>query len=532
MTSGRGRARSGLAALVERARVVTARLPEDPASVAAVATVVREIDLDELVGGVAEVLGVDATRISGVAILGRNEWWARNLVEAARTFRPLAELWGSDDDVPTEGVQFRDLFGILVGPPVADLAAWQLGDFDVALPRSDSDDFVALAGANMAALADDWQLSLEAAVGWGVTSAIAHRLLMTPAAMGGMSGRCALRYRSSLAASIRGEMGTAFIESVGSGHFDFDALLRLRTRGQQRCARELAAISALCGALEFAAWRRLRPADAGIEARLVELLRHRGCEELRPRAAAEFWLAAPIGTVHDDGARELAEQIVTRPGGVAAVRAVLPRLLRELPVGRRAAESPIPGRPRVVDVSALGTPTAGIAPRAFDLGPLRDRLDRAFAASPDEGVRDVLAGRIAGLSSPPGEVRLSDMPAGSPQYRLGVATTSLQVALVQAGAPLDTALERASVRYVSVIMALCNERLRTGDSEADFVRLHTRAMIQLEKAGVAVSDDVERSMWRWVTASSGVASTPAGRALWNRTRDWRLRLGESDAGEP
>lgn len=162
---------------------------------------VERIRLEELVRvadlHVAEATGL-ATSVTGrpltVAAVGRAEW-ARRTLEA---YRPLfaglatsmsAPGTGEENEVATAADPTTDLLGGItevVGPlllgmqagtMVGHLARRALGQYELPVPRSPSDELV-MVPANMSAFATDWSLSLDDVRLWLCLSEVTHHAVI------------------------------------------------------------------------------------------------------------------------------------------------------------------------------------------------------------------------------------------------------------------------------------------------------------------------------------------------------------------
>jgi hypothetical protein len=503
------------------AAIVDRRTPiAEPARAAAEG--IEQLDVGSAMATVCGLLGVETpTTVSSVALLGRADWARRSIQGVLPTLRILADLWQQDEAPdPLAGPSMGRVFGPLVGNTAVDLAEWELGDFDVQLTNPHDPAVVAQPIENLVSLSESWAIPLASAMKWAVACSLSSRLLLSHELMGDRISRLALRYRV--------EMGSFFQSEVvgdllgGAGPLDVDRLMAARTPKQQVLAKEL---SRLTGAMDWVgllAWRLIDPDHTrALEDRLIEALRRRRADIPRSGVVAEFWLGVPLGPVLRPEVGAVVQGLAGSPAGLAALW-----LDRNLPDavndGSTIAAAPvIPGQPRLASLASV--PRREVPKGSPEYRKLRAGLEDALAGPLSEAQGDVVRGRLDGLSTTSDLQNVESITPTSDSYRSGLITSWLQLWLIANGATLDRRLELATTVYAAVVAAPQNGPLLESRVENDLLRLHTRAIIQVERRHEYLEAGVEFAFLAWLGSIASLAIGPHGLLVWRQTRQQRLQ---------
>jgi hypothetical protein len=468
------------------------------------------------------LLGLDTPpTVPTVQLLGRADWARRSIQGVLPTLRILDGLWQQDTATDmSAGPAMSRVFGPLVGNSAVDLADWELGEFDVQLSNPHDPAVVALPIQNLVLLSESWAIPLKSVMRWAVACSLSSRLLLSHELMGDRLSRLALRYRL--------EMGTFFQSEVtrdllgGAGPLDVDRLMAARTPKQQALAMEL---SRLTGAIDWVgllAWRLIDPDHTqALEDRLVETLRRRRADLPRSGVVAEFWLGVPLGPVMRLEVGALLQRLASSPAGMAALWLDW-NLLDAVNHGSIiAAAAVIPGKPRMA--SLAGLPRREVPDGSPEYRNLRARLEAALASPLSEAQAEVVRGRLDGLSTPADLQKAESIPPTSDSHRSGLITSWLQLWLIANGATLDRRLELATAIYAAVVVSPQNGSLLASRAEDDLLRLHTRAIIQVERRHEFLDSGPELAFFAWLGGMASVVVGPNGLLVWKRARQQRLQ---------
>lgn len=507
-----------------------------------------------IVGAISDLLQLERPDpVPRPACVTRAEWATQALEDLPPTLQPLVEMWYRDAanglSDGTAGSEFWEAFGPLTGMILADLASRSLGDFEIPLPRLARRKVVALPVGNLVAFASDWRLPVQTVVRWSFACSIVQMLLMRSDVLGARVSRLAVRYRWDIKTYPNAAFERVLLGGLADGLVDMNGLVGARSSLQLTIATKLATMSALIDSIGKLAWRSVDPSYTyPLERSLVEALRRRRAAVSRPQSVAEFWMGVPIGSAPSTEADEFVRVLSESPGG-------LPLLWsgRRLPTAEDlthprewiqgaappaststrgpnlvvAGDSPIPGRPRIAEIR----PDRRIrrSPAGPDLSRLEEKLRSALSKASDAAVQEALRGRIDGLQTDAEERKVARIPAGATGYRVGFLTGWLQLELLEYGAAYDAAIERVSALYAFVIGARTNESLLQTDDSTDLLRLHTQAMIQIERRQMNVEPDMEKGLFAWLVALTPLRLTPGLMATCTRMREHRHRLDEGPA---
>lgn len=464
-----------------------------------------------------------------IAYLSREAWAARCLDGLQPTLRPLAEMWSSgetgDPEDRESSLHFGRVFGPLVGGVVADLAGRALGDFDVQLPGLVHPEVVALPAANLVEFASAWNLPLPSVVRWAFACSVVRDVLMRDEVVGSTASRLALRYRLEIGTYPEGAFGQAVASALADGPVDMNHLMQARTPRQHAIIARLSVLSAMADSVGLLAWRMVDPDhDEALESHLVEALRRRRANLSRSQMVAEFWLGVPLGPVINDEVDRFVRAAADSSGGLSAMCSGDGAVA--IPGGAlvSAGDSPIPGRPRTA--SLWPTAHGPVLEDEPDLLALETKLGAVLSRLTDPAAADVVRGRIAGLHVDVADRTAAALPAGSPGYRTGMLTSWLQMDLVGHGVDLNGHEERRTAIYAFVVGSEQNAQLLRSSLPQDLLRLHTRAIIQVERKDGEVTAGVELALFHWLAGLMALDPGLETLASWHRTRAHRLRMSK------
>jgi hypothetical protein len=505
--------------IAEVADAVVGRLLQNSATAPQVA---KEPDVRSATAAICRLLGAEAPpAVPTVAMLGRADWARRSIRAAVPTLRILGDLWQRDGATETSGgMALGRVFGPLVGNTAVDLAEWALGDFDVQLPNPHDPDIVALPIENLVSLAESWTIPLASVMKWAVACSLSSRLLLSHERLGDRLSRLALLYRLEMGSFLQGAVVRDLLG--GAGPLDVDLLIAARTPRQRALATELARLAGAIDCVGLQAWRLIDSAHTQeLEDRLVEALRRRRTDMPRSGVAAEFWLGVPLGPVVRPEVRALVQRLAGSPAGLAGLW--LDRnLLDVVSDGSIIAGAPaIPGKPRMA--SLAGIPRREVSASSPEYRRLRANLENALASPLSQAQAEVVQGRLDGLSTAVNLQTAEELPTTSDGHRTGLMTSWLQLWMIANSAPLDDRLELTTSIYAAVIASPQNGSLLRTRTEGDLLRLHTRAIIQVERRNTNLESGMELALFAWLGSIATVALGPQALLMWRRARQQRLQ---------
>lgn len=483
---------------------------------------VEQPDVRAAMVEICVLLGVETpATMPAVEWLSRADWARRSVKGALPTLRILEDLWLQDGPADmSAGPSIGRVFGPLVGDTAVDLAEWMLGDFDVQLPNPHDAGVLALSIENLVSLSESWTLPISSVAKWALACSLSSRLLLSPELMGDRLSRLALCYRVEMGAFFQSEVVSDLLG--GAGPLDVDRLMAARTPKQQVLAVELSRLTSAFDWVGMLAWRVIDPDHTqALEDHLVEALRRRRADLPPSGFVAEFWLGVPLGPVLRPEVGEVVHGLEKSPAGLAALW-LDPGLLESVNDRSAIAAAPvIPGKPRMV--SLAGIARAEVQEDSTELRKLQARLEKALAGPLSPAQAEVVQGRLDGLSTAADLKTTEAIPLGSDGRRYGVITSWLQLWLIANGATLDKRLELASAVYAAVVASPQNGSLLMTRDETDLLRLHTRAIIQVERRNEYLDSGVELAFLAWLGSYASVVIGPQGLLSWQRTRKHRLQ---------
>jgi len=481
-------------------------------------------DLQSAMAAICGLLGVETpTTVPSVALLGRADWARRSIHALLPSLRILGDLWQQDEAPdPLAGAAIGRVFGPLVGNTAVDLAGWALGDFDVQFANPHDISVVALPIENLVSLAESWTLPLPSVVKWAVGCSLASRLLLSQERLGVRVSLLALRYRLEMGAFFQNPIVGDLLVG-GSGPLDVDRLMATRTARQQVLALEISSLAGAIDCVGLLAWRLVDPDHTQVlEDQLVEALRRHRVDLPRSGVVAEFWLGVPLGPVLRPKVLAIVQRLASSPAGLAPLW--LDRdLLDEANDGSTIAAAPvIPGKPRTASLASV--PRREIPEGSPEYRKLRAGLEAALADPLSEAQAEVVRGRLDGLSTTSDLQNVESITPRSDNYRSGLITSWLQLWLIANGATLDRRLELATTVYAAVVASGQNGPLLGSRVENDLLRLHTRAIIQVERRHEYLDAGVELAFLVWLGSIASFAIGPHGLLVWRRARQQRLEM--------
>ncbi len=483
---------------------------------------IEQLDVRAAMATICGLLGVETpTTVPSVALLGRADWARRSIQGALPTLRILNDLWQPDEaPAPLAGPAMGRIFGPLVGDTAVDLAEWALGDFDVQLSNSHDAGVVALPIENLVSLSESWAFPLPAVMKWAVACSLSSRLLLSHELLGDRLSRLTLRYRLEMGAFFQNPIVSDLLG--GSGPLDVDLLMAARTARQQALALEVSSLAGAIDCVGLLAWRLIDPDHTQVlEDQLVEALRRHRVDLPRSGVVAEFWLGVPLGPVLRPKVLAIVQRLASSPVGLAVLW--LDRnLLDAVNDGSTIAAAPvIPGKPRMVSLASV--PRREVPEGSPEYRKLRAGLEAALASTLSEAQAEVVRGRLDGLSTASDFRTAEALPTASVGYRSGLITSWLQLWLIANGATLDRRLELATTVYAAVVASPQNGPLLETRVENDLLRLHTRAIIQVERRHEYLDAVVELAFLAWLGSIASLAIGPHGLLVWRQTRQQRLQ---------
>ncbi|HEX7490446.1 MAG TPA: hypothetical protein VF337_01945 [Candidatus Limnocylindrales bacterium] len=479
-------------------------------------------DLQSAMATICGLLGVETpTTVTSVALLGRADWARRSIQGVLPTLRILEDLWQQDEAPdPLAGAAMGRIFGPLVGNTAVDLAEWELGDFDVQLCHPHDPGVVALPIENLVSLSESWALPLPAVTKWAVACSLSSRLLLSRELLGDRLSRLALRYRLEMGAFFENPIVSDLLG--GSGPLDVDRLMGARTPRQQALGMELSRLACAIDCVGLLAWRLIDPGQTQVlEDQLVEALRRHRVDMPRSGVVAEFWLGVPLGPVVRPKVLAIVQRLAGSPAGLAPLwldRNLLDRASDDSTI---ATAPVIPGKPRLASLAS--GPRREIPEGSLEYRKLRAGLEAALAGPLSEAQAEVMRGRLDGLSTTPDLQSVASITTTADNYRSGLITSWLQLWLIANGATLDRRLELATTVYAAVVASPQNGPLLESRVESDLLRLHTRAIIQVERRNEFLESGTELACFAWLGSIASVDIGPNGLLSWQRARQHRLQ---------
>ena len=480
-------------------------------------------DLQSAMAAICGLLGVETpTTVPSVALLGRADWARRSIRGVLPTLRILDRLWQQDEAPdPSAGAAMGLIFGPLVGNTAVDLAEWELGDFDVQLCHPHDPGVVALPIENLVSMSESWALPLPAVIKWAVACSLSSRLLLSHDLLGDRLSRMTLRYRLEMGSFFQNPIVGDLLGSAGP--LDVDRLIGARTPRQQALGMELSRLTGTIDWVGLLAWRLIDPDHTQpLEDRLIEALRRRRADLPRSGVVAEFWLGVPLGPVLRPEVGAVLQGLAISPAGLAHLW--LDRnLLNSVNDGSAIAAAPvIPGKPRMASLASV--PRREVPKDSPEHRKLRAGLVAALASPLSEAQAEVVRGRLDGLSTTSDLQNVRSIRPTSDRYRSGLITSWLQLWLIASGATLDRRLELATTVYAAVVASPQNGPLLESSVENDLLRLHTRAIIQVERRHEYLDSGVELAFLAWVGSIASLAIGPHELLVWQRARQQRLEM--------
>ena len=483
---------------------------------------VEQLDVGSVIATTCGLLGLGTPpTVPRVQLLGRADWARRSIQGVLPTLRILNSLWQQDGATDMSAApSMSRVFGPLVGDSAVDLAEWELGDFDIELPNPHDPAVIALPIENLVLLSESWAIPLKSVMKWAVASSLSSRLLLRHELMGDRLSRLALHYRLEMGSFFESEVVRELLG--GAGPLDVDRLMAARTLRQQALGMEL---SRLTGAIDWVgllAWRLIDPHHTqALEDQLVEALRRRRADLPRSGVVAEFWLGVPLGPAMRPEVGAVLRRLASSPSGMAALW--LDRnLLDAARDGSTIAGAPvIPGKPRMASLTSV--PRREVPEGSPEYRKLRAGLEAALASPLSEAQAEMVRGRLDGLSTTADLQKAESIPASSEGHRSGLIISWLQLWLIANGATLDRRLELATAVYAAVVASPTNGPLLESGAENDLLRLHTRAIIQVERRHEFLDSGTELAFFAWLGSVASVAIGPNGLLVWQRARQQRLQ---------